>query len=330
MSPYEMGFTGEITNENNWRLFYLGSKKPWTPIAKFSSSNGVFEGDYSWDVWTNPSNSMNNDACASKNESISCNRHYVHRHKDWLLGLDSVKKVKVSLYEDGVEAAWVIFDKQPELDDNWFQPSRVVDSYPWNIELLKSSAEMSLEPQEHTNSVRFYMVQPNSFHLRAWSPHRYWMKIFEADISQVGLVNQCEYGTVPTPYILYSKGSDPTLLSRSGVSHVVKWSAPSGGGWNTISQADAPIFCQTHLGVPLVTYDEVNTVRANQPYQCCRFGWMANGIASAPMNEAVGACTSHVGTATIGTNSNSKFPVYCKPNPGLVGVADTMVISVNN
>ena len=329
VSPYEMGFMGQITNENTWRLFYTETVKLWLPIAKFSSSNGVFMGDYSWEVWTNPSSSMNNDVCASENVSVSCNRHYVHKHKDWLLGLEHVTKVKVSLYEDAVEAAWVIFEKQPGSDDNWFQPSRVIDSYPWDTDLLKSTAEMSLEPQEYTNTVRFYIVKSNSFHLRAWSPYKYWMKIFEADISQVGLVNQCEYGTVPAPYILYSKDSNPTLLSRSGVSHVVKWSAPSGGGWNTISQTEAPAFCQTHLGVPIATYDEVDTVRANRPYQCCRFGWMANNTAAAPMNEVVGSCTSHVGTTTTGTNSNSKFPVYCKPDHDLVGIADTMVISIN-
>ena len=330
LSPYDMAFIGQITTENNWRLFSIRTEKSWVPLAKFSSSNGVFEGDYSWEVWTNPSSSMNNDVCASENASVSCNKHYVHRHKDWLLGLESVTKVKVSLYEDGVEAAWVIFDKQPGSDDNWFQPSRVIDSYPWDTELLKSTAEMSLAPQEYTDSMRFYIVKSSSFHLRAWSPHKYWMKIFEADISQIGLVNQCEYGTVPTSYILYSKDSNPTLLSGSGVSHVVKWSTPSGGGWNTISQTEAQTFCQTHLGVPIATYGEVDTARVNQPYQCCRFGWMVNGSdAAAPMNEVVGGCTSHVATATVGTNSNSRFPVYCKPDHDLVGVADTMVISIN-
>ena len=38
--------------------------------------------------------------------------------KDWLLGFDTVTQVKISLYEDGIEAAWVIFDKQSGSNDN--------------------------------------------------------------------------------------------------------------------------------------------------------------------------------------------------------------------
>ena len=61
-----------------------------------------------------------------------CERHFVDHDKDTILASDSTTKVKVSLYDDGVEAAWVIFKKQPGSDDHWFQPSRIVDSYPWD------------------------------------------------------------------------------------------------------------------------------------------------------------------------------------------------------
>ena len=55
--------------------------------------------------------------CAAK-ESKRCNRHFVNKNKDWLPGLDTVTKVKVSLHEDGVKAAWVILKKQPGSNDN--------------------------------------------------------------------------------------------------------------------------------------------------------------------------------------------------------------------
>ena len=103
--------------------------------------------------------------------------------------MDTVTKVKISLYKDGVEAAWVIFDKQPGSNDNWFQPSRIIDSYPWNTELLKSSSDMSMEPQQNNDKTRFYIVESNpDFYLREQSPHRYWMKISEFPIC-LGIVS---------------------------------------------------------------------------------------------------------------------------------------------
>ena len=200
---------------------YSFSPNTWTPITKFSATTGQFNGDFSYELWNNPMNSMNNDTCASTNKSIRCNRHFVHKDKDWLLGLDAITKIKVSLYEDGIETAWVIFDKQPGSNDNWFQPSIIIDSYPWDTGKLRSSSDMSLEPQQYNDNTRFYIVESNpDFYLRGSSPHKYWMKIISDS-------NECEYGIVKTPYILYSKGPYLTLLSKSQVSRVVKWDSPT-------------------------------------------------------------------------------------------------------
>ena len=179
-------------------------------------------------------------------------------------------KVKVSLYEDGTGAAWVIFDKQPGSNDNWFQPSRIIESYPRDTELLKSSSEMSLDPQENYGETRFYILESNpDFNLKIWSLHAYWMKIFEAGHTFGFLNGACEYGDhYIHPYILHSKGSNPTLLSKSNVSLIEKWD--SSPGTNNLDWSEAEHFCETHLPVPIATMDDVDNTRINQPYQCCR------------------------------------------------------------
>ena len=135
----------------------------------------------------------------------------------------TVSKVKVILYEDSIEAAWVIFDKKLGSSDSWFQPLQIMDSYPWNTEMLKSSSEVSLEPQQYNDNTRFYIVESNTnFYLREWSPHRYWMEIHEEINPIDDRWTECEYGIVDQPHILYKKGPYPVLLSKSRVSHVAK------------------------------------------------------------------------------------------------------------
>lgn len=324
---FPINFLGDVLSKSNWDLFFTNPEMAWIPIAKFSASNGQFKGDYSYELWNNPTSSLNNDSCASTNESTRCSRHFVHKSKNWLLGLDKITKVKVSLYESGFEAAWVIFDKQPGSNDNWFQPSRVIDSYPWDTKLLKSLSEMSMEPQQYNEATRFYIMESNSdFNLRKLSPHRYWMKVHETSSLGSTDVNQCEYGIVTVPYILYSKDRNPTLLSKSGVSHVIDWSTPTGGRY-TLTWSDAQNFCEIHLNTSLASYNEVNNVRINQPYQCCMVGWMAGQKVSYPMNERKGGCGNFIGMKAVRTTG--RWNVYCRPDQNLVGVADTMVISIN-
>ena len=167
VSFLELNFVGDILSKGGWNLFYSIAPNSWIPIAKYSASMGEFNGDFLYELWNNPVNSMNNNTCSSTNESTRCNRHFIHKNKDWLQGLDTVTKVKVSLYKDGVEVAWVIFDKQPGSNDNWFQPSQIIDSYPRD-----TSSDMSLEPQQYNVNTRFYIVESNpDLYLRPSSPH---------------------------------------------------------------------------------------------------------------------------------------------------------------
>ena len=176
-SPYQLDFMDSIVTNGGWELKYKQPEKPWIPIAKFSASDGNFEGNNSDEIWSNPGNSPNDEACAIENLAQRCQRHYVHRHLDWLLGLTRVNRIKISLYENGTEAAWAIFEKKPGSDDNWFQPSRVIDSFPWDTELLRSSAEMSLGPQVYNKDIRFSILKSDpQFRVTRNSPHRYWMK----------------------------------------------------------------------------------------------------------------------------------------------------------
>ena len=65
---------------------------------------------------------------------------------------------------------------------------------------------------------------------------------------------------VEVPYILYSKVSNPTFLSKSGVSHLIKWSSPTGPPLKgyTLTWPEAENFSETHLHVPIATLDDVN------------------------------------------------------------------------
>ena len=78
--------------------------------------------------------------------------------------------------------------------------------------------------------------------------------------------------------------------------------------------------------MPIATYDEVNSARMNQSYQCCNRGWMANQIYSHPMVVRRSGCG---GPGMVGRGTSGSHNVYCKPDQSLVGVADTMVISIN-
>ena len=323
VSPWGLNFTGNISTNSDWLFFTRDAENipEWKPIAKFSSSSGTFEGDLSYEMWNTPKMSVNNVSCAG-NLSAGCSRHFVHHAKDWLLAKRSGTKIKISFYEGDVETAWAIFDQQPGSNDNWFHPSRVLDSYPWDTQLLKSSSEMGLQPQKYNNAVRFYILESNpALHLRQESGHPYWMKIVDRKSSE------CEYGrSVNYPYILYSKGTGPTLLSKSAVAHVVKWRYPTGGRY-TLPWSEAQTFCENNLYVPIATYDEVNSARMNQPYQCCNRGWMANQIYSHPM--VVNGGSGCGGPGMVGRGTSGSHNVYCKPDQSLVGVADTVVISIN-
>ena len=335
-SPYSIRFNGNVAVSTNWMLLILElpSETGWRPVAKFSTSSGNFTGKRSYELWTNPYESENDDVSLLTNIRERSSRHYVHKEKDWLMGLHDVTKVKLSLYENSTEAAWAIFEKKPGADDNWFQPSRVIDSFPWDTELLRSSAEMSLAPQEYDRAIQFYVVKSNpGYTLRPFSPHAYWMKTYESIVgsNRYGLVRQgslCVYRTTNTPLILFSKTSNPTLLTDSDVSLVVNWTAATGReGHYGLYLADSENYCQTHLGTEMPTVAEMDHIRITQPYQCCSIGWMAGPARGFPMNDVILPCGNRTATIVYGLQNSAN--IYCKTNTNQVGVADALVISVN-
>ena len=233
VSPFNMNFDGEIVERPSSKLFHFQSaENPWTPIAKFSTSGGVFNESDSWEVWSDPSSSVNTDPCSKAGEDINCTRHYVHKYKEWVLGVGFISQVKISLYDNGEEVAWAIFRKLPGSDDTWFQPSRVIDSFPWDPELLRqSTTEMSLEPQPGNERIRFYIVDKHIDEpFAGLAAFKYWMKIVESE-------SVCSYGKFPVPQILYSRGPEPTMLTQSSVANFQGWN----GGYS-ISETEGLTF----------------------------------------------------------------------------------------
>ena len=284
--------------------------------------NGTFappaEG-FAWTIWSDPLTSENTDPCAVRGGHVPCTRHFVHKYKDWILGLDTVTKVKVSLYENGEEAAWAIFRKLPESDDTWFQPSRVIDSFPWDVELIRSEGQMSLQPEAPNDATGFYIRSDPGYPAPDQdNPIRYWMKIREAR-------NNCFYGhNHGRPFILYSKGPRSTLLSPSGATRVHDWDGPLRLNWT-----QAEHYCETNLGVPLISWEELDAVRVEENYECCTLGWTTNTLAGYPMNHVNPGCGNRTGMIGPIHDPAAIVNVYCKPDQSLVGLADTMVISVN-
>ncbi len=64
--------------------------------------------------------------------------------------------MKLSLYEDGIEEAYVVFSKQPGVNDSWFSADRVIRSHPWDIKQLQYAAFVQGETTyaDHPNPVR--------------------------------------------------------------------------------------------------------------------------------------------------------------------------------
>ena len=315
VSPLHLSFTGEIIQSESSQLIHIpATENPWLLIAKFSTAyDEHFDGGTSWELWSDPSLSNNTDECSVAGEDVNCTRNFVHNNKEWVLGVGFVSKVKISLYDNGEEVAWAIFRKLPGSEDTWFQPSRVIDSFPWDPELLRQTptTEMSFEPQPGDTGAGFSIRES---HVSSAQPaaYKHWLKI-----RPPGSGN-CVYGKTPSPQILYSRGPGSTTLITSSVAHFEGLS-----GRYTLNSNQAQTFCDTNLGVPIATYDEVDNARVTEDYECCAWGWVDGGISVIPMNSV--SCGTAVGTDTGTRGLNN---VYCKMNNSLVGVADTMVISV--
>ena len=113
-SPYSNHFNGEIIKNHSWRLFIPEpvSTLTWKTAAKFSTFSGHFQGKYSYELWNSPLDFVNNTHCCFMSKAERCNNHYVHKGKDFLMELNKTTKVKISLYKNDAEAAFVIFEKK--------------------------------------------------------------------------------------------------------------------------------------------------------------------------------------------------------------------------
>ena len=323
-SPFDFNFTSKLFVKDFWDLVVLQNDNIWQPIAKFSTNKaGTFAGSKADDLWQVFKDSPNGDPCLMTGVHQSCTKHFVHRNKDWILGLKDVTKMKVNLYENSAEAAWAIFEKKPGADDNWFQPSRVIDSYPWDTELLKSSAEIIVNTID-VMFTSFSILRSDPFTpFGRTSAHQHWMKIHETGW---GVSYECSQGHMTSPQILYSKSPNPTLLSKSNISLVTNYTMNGGTLKDkNFDWATAESFCQLTFGIDIATIGEVDAYRVEGPYQCCNYGWMANRTAGYPMNEVREDCGN--GTGVLNQRTDGVWDVYCKPDQSFVGLADTMVIS---
>ena len=91
-------------------------------------------------------------------------------------------QIKISVYKDGSEVAWVIFAKNPGDDsDGWFDPSRVIDSYPWDKIQLQESTARFLTKTGNQNRNNYWSISEgakyNTHNVGAISAHAHWLTI---------------------------------------------------------------------------------------------------------------------------------------------------------
>ena len=88
-------------------------------------------------------------------------------------------QIKVSVYKNGKEAAWVKFSKNPGTNDNWFRPRRVKNCHPWSKARLKAAStvmDMGL-PSENM----YWLISEGSKYssqpIGTRTPHAHWLVI---------------------------------------------------------------------------------------------------------------------------------------------------------
>ena len=119
------------------------------------------------------------------------------------------------MYKDGSEVAWVAFKKNPGVPDDWFHPSRVMDSYLWDKNQLKAVTVNFRKDINDEDQKLFWMLSEGRRHNNKdaegrSSAHARWV----AMVTSIG----CDSATGPVngPLILYSNQSDPAFLVIRG------------------------------------------------------------------------------------------------------------------
>ena len=116
-------------------------------------------------------------------------------------------QVKISVYKDGSEVAWAIFGKNPGAGDVWFDPSRIIDSYPWNKSQLQENTARFLK--KGVGNRNFWMISEgvkyNTFNVGTKSAHAHWLTILTG--------RSCDLRVeTAVPAIMYSKVGGPVFL----------------------------------------------------------------------------------------------------------------------
>ena len=118
------------------------------------------------------------------------------------------------MYKDGTEVAWATFNKNSGIDDVWFDPDRVVDSYPWDAtQLRESTANFQTRISNYHGSLFWTMSEGSKYNSAGedrLTAHARWVTMATG--------HGCDVtpGMTSDPVILYSKQAGPTYLAAGG------------------------------------------------------------------------------------------------------------------
>ncbi|XP_053374333.1 uncharacterized protein LOC123544905, partial [Mercenaria mercenaria] len=159
----------------------------------FRTTTGI--GKDSVKAWTTGDGATNDVGCRNVRKD-GCTLHYRDPRIDtW--SEQKISKVRYSIYKDGQEVAWVLFNAVDSTMDNWFDKSRVIDS---SYTDLTSSAKYNFfainDPSSVLHLVTRHWYVSNNF---AGCPNDdYWFVTMEGS-------GNCDYDNFAQyPYILYS------------------------------------------------------------------------------------------------------------------------------
>ena len=124
--------------------------------------------------------------------------------------------MKVSVYKNGDEAAWVKFTKNPGINDNWFHTSRVRNCHPWSKARLKATSTVMDKGLPSENI--YWLISEGSKYssqpIGTRTPHAHWLVIKGRDACDMA-------PNVAMPAILYSKKPTATYLATHGNQFII-------------------------------------------------------------------------------------------------------------
>ena len=122
-------------------------------------------------------------------------------------------QIKLSVYKDGLEVAWATFNKNSGVDDAWFDPSRIVDSHPWDKAQLQANTANFKQEIHGLRSLLWTMSEGSKLNAAEedrLSAHARWVAMESKN--SCGMI----VGAIAGPAIMYSKHLDPAFLIHRG------------------------------------------------------------------------------------------------------------------